>query len=201
MNTIPKPFTLLELSGLKREKVPLSDYAVITIDAQEEYRSGILPLEGITNAIEEGRIILQQARAARASILHVVHCNVPGAKTFAVDSPTFEIFPEYEVKDNEPLVAKKLPNAFAGTDLEARLRATGKKHVLVFGFMTHMCVSSTVRAALDRGYLSTVAASACATRALPGIYGDPLPASKIHEAALTALADRFAWIVRTSSEV
>jgi nicotinamidase-related amidase len=201
MVAISKPFTLLELSGVKREKVPLSDYIVITIDAQEEYRTGILPLDVIANAIAEGRTVLRRSRAEGASILHVVHINAPGAKTFAADSPMSKIFPEYEVRDNEPLITKKLPNSFAGTDLEERVKATGKKHLLIFGFMTHMCVSTTVRAAIDRGYLPTVVASACATRALPGIYGEPLPAAKVHEAALTELSDRFAWIVRGSSDL
>jgi nicotinamidase-related amidase len=59
-----------------------------------------------------------------------------------------------------------------------------------------MCVSTTTRAALDLGYRSTVVASATATRDLPHPTGNGVvPARNIHEAALAALADRFAVIV------
>ena len=85
------------------------------------------------------------------------------------------------------------PNAFAGTDLAAELGAPGQS-ILVAGFMTHMCVSSTVRAALDLGYPATVAADACATRDLPLIDGGVISAADLHAAELAALADRFAAI-------
>jgi hypothetical protein len=39
--------------------------------------------------------------------------------------------------------------------------------VVMIGFMTHMCVSSTVRAALDRGYATTLMWAATASRELP----------------------------------
>ena len=61
--------------------------------------------------------------------------------------------------------------------------------------MTHMCVSSTVRAALDLGYSTTVVANACATRPLPTHDGSVIEADTLHLAALTELGDRFAVIV------
>lgn len=60
--------------------------------------------------------------------------------------------------------------------------------------MTHMCVSTTARAALDLGYRSTVVASACATRDLPDALGGVVDAKTVHRAALAALGDRFAII-------
>jgi hypothetical protein len=65
--------------------------------------------------------------------------------------------------------------------------------------MTHMCVSATVRAALDRGLSSTVAMDATATRDLPDpLGGGDLPAGIVHRAALAAIADRFATVVRAA---
>ncbi len=92
------------------------------------------------------------------------------------------------------MIEKGLPNAFAGTDLYDRLNRADLSHLLVAGFMTHMCVSSTVRAALDVGYRSTVVAAACATRVLPDGAGGTLSADQLHRAELAALADRFATI-------
>src|SRR5690349_14190012 len=80
---------------------------------------------------------------------------------------------------------KRLPNAFAGTGLEAAVRATGRRELILAGFMTHMCVSSTARAALDLGYRTTIVAGATATRDLPDPTGlGVVPAADVQCAAL-----------------
>jgi nicotinamidase-related amidase len=87
--------------------------------------------------------------------------------------------------------------------LQKTIDATGRKELVVVGFMTHLCVSATVRSALDLGYRTTVVADATATRDLP----DPLvapeaqgvqKAESVHRATLAALADRFAIVVRNA---
>jgi nicotinamidase-related amidase len=61
--------------------------------------------------------------------------------------------------------------------------------------MTHMCVSSTARAALDLGYRTTVVSDGSATRALPSpIDGSAIPGEAVHQAALAELADRFSIV-------
>jgi len=68
--------------------------------------------------------------------------------------------------------------------------------------MTHMCVSSTARAALDLGYRATVIADATATRALPDPTGGPdLAPEALQRAALAELADRFAVVAPLSALV
>ena len=96
----------------------------------------------------------------------------------------------------EPVIEKTLPNAFAGTDLQARLEATGRKNLVLAGFMTHMCISSTARAALDLGYRTTIDADSCATRDLPDGRGGAIAAAAIHDVVLAELSDRFAIIAR-----
>ena len=70
----------------------------------------------------------------------------------------------------------------------------GRTQLVIAGFMTHMCVSSTARAALDLGYKATVAADAAATRDLPDPMGGVITADALHRAALAELADRFAIV-------
>jgi nicotinamidase-related amidase len=67
--------------------------------------------------------------------------------------------------------------------------------------MTHMCVSSKVRAALDRGYATTLVGAATASRDLPDIRGVTIPAQVVQEASLAALADRFAVVVDRVDEL
>jgi isochorismate hydrolase len=92
-----------------------------------------------------------------------------------------------------------LPSAFAGTQLQARLSDLRRPALLLAGFMSHMCVSTTARAALDLGHLVTIAADATATRALPDVFGGPdLPAAHVHRTALAELADRFAAVLASA---
>ena len=94
------------------------------------------------------------------------------------------------------MIEKGLPNAFAGTELKAALDALGRKEMVLAGFMTHMCVEATARAATDLGLKATVVASATATRDLPDpLTGAAVPAAEVHRNALAALNDRFAVVV------
>ena len=172
------PKTLMEMAGVPAQPHALASSALIIIDAQNQYLSGPLALSGIEAALEEGARLLQAARDAGTPIIHVKHRGAAVAP-----------------RDGEAVVEKRLPNAFAGTDLDERLKAAGVKTLIVAGFMTHMCVSSTVRSALDHGYGTTVVANACATRDLPDGEGGVLSADGLHRAELAALSDRFAIIV------
>lgn len=61
--------------------------------------------------------------------------------------------------------------------------------------MTHNCVSSTVRSAVDHGWRVTVVASATATRDLPDGKGGVVPAAGIQRGVLTGLSDSLAVVV------
>ena len=67
--------------------------------------------------------------------------------------------------------------------------------------MTHMCVNSTARGAFNLGYAPTVVAAATATRSLPGVGGEPVPAAVMHSASLAAIADLFAVVVPDGSGI
>ncbi len=197
MSTLPK--TLLEIAGAPRHPSPLAVSALILIDPQTEYVSGGAPLDGIAAAIAEARALLALARRNGVPVFHVVHHGRPGAALFDPAGPGAAIIPELAPREGEAVVIKSLPNAFAGTDLHRHLQAAGRSELIVAGFATHMCVSATVRAALDLGYRTTVVAGAVATRDLPDPLGGIAPAATLHRAELAALADRFAVVVRDVS--
>ena len=64
------------------------------------------------------------------------------------DGPMAGIIPPLTPRDGEAVIAKQLPNSSAGTKLDADLKRLGRMGLLVVGFMTHMCVSATMRAAM-----------------------------------------------------
>ena len=194
------PKTLLQMAGADLAPSKLSDSTLVVIDAQNEYRSGALPLTGVDAAVREIAALLARARAAGVPIVHVQHKGRPGG-AFDLEDERGRIMREAAPECAEAVVQKPLPNAFADTDFAERLAAAGRKQLVIAGFMTHMCVSSTARAALDHGYRVTIPAAACATRDLPAPDGGTLKAADLHRAALTALADRFAIIARDAAAV
>ena len=196
-----EPQTLLKMVGVKSEASHLSDSVVVIIDAQREYVDGKLRLDGIDASLKEASIMLERARKAGTPVIHVVHKGKPGGVLFNPDGPYFEIASAVAPKQDEPVVVKTLPNAFAGTKLEDLISKTGRKNLIVIGYMTHMCVSTTVRAALDKGYRTTVVAGATATRDLPDGSGGTVSAKDVQRANLAALADRFATVVQSAKEI
>ncbi len=189
------PKTLLELSGADLRPPRLRDAALVMIDLQNEYLAGPIALPDATSAIANATKLLARAREAGARIFHIAHKGRPGG-LFDRDAERGAIVPALAPLPDEPVIEKGLPNAFAGTDLQAQLTAIGRKDLVLAGFMTHMCVSSTARAGLDLGFRITVDANSCATRDLPDGRGGTIAAATIHDIALAELSDRFAIIAR-----
>jgi len=190
-----RPKTLLEMAGAVATASRLKDAAVVVIDAQREYVDGALPLSGVEPALAEITNLLARARAAGAPIVHVFHQGRAGG-AFGPGTPGAEIAAQAAPGPDEILVGKRLPNAFAGTDLAERLAALGRKEIILAGFMTHMCVEATARAAIDLGLKANVVAAATATRDLPDPTGaSTISAAEVQRNALAAIADRFAVVV------
>lgn len=189
------PKTLLELSGADLTPPRLRDAALVLIDIQNEYLAGPLTLPDARPAIARAAVLLARAREGGSAIIHIAHRGKPGG-LFDRTADRGAIVAELAPREEELVIEKALPNSFAGTDLQARLAASGHTNIVLAGFMTHMCVSSTARAALDLGLRTTIAADACATRDLPDGHGGALSARTIQEVALAELSDRFAIIAQ-----
>jgi nicotinamidase-related amidase len=192
-----QPATLFELAGVTLRPAQPSDpdAVLLIIDAQREYVDGALPLSGVQAAIAEIERLLAQARAAGTPVIHVVHKGQGGpGSLFHPAAPGFEIVAPLRPQAGEAVIEKSRVSAFAGTGLEEAIQRSGRKNLIVVGFMTHNCVSTTARAARDLGYAPTLVAAATATRDLPDGQGGVIPAALVQQASLAALADRTAAI-------
>ena len=76
----------------------------------------------------------------------------------------------------EAVIDKPGFGAFYATDLELLLRAGGITHLSLAGVTTDICVHSTLREAVDRGFYCTTVSDACAA-------GDP----EVHAAMLKCI--------------
>jgi len=192
--------TMLQMAGATPSPAKMADGVLLIIDAQREYTDGLLPLAGVGAAIDALAVLLEKARSAGAPIVHIRHQSK--GKAFNPASSGYEIVGPLAPRNGETVIDKGLPNAFAGTDLARNLSATGRKNLIVGGFMTHMCVSATVRSATDHGYMSTIAADTVATRDLPdAVGGATVTAEALNRVTLAALSDRFAWVVSKAAQI
>jgi len=186
--------TLRDLSGLPDVPAALADSTLVLIDCQNTYTQGVMELEGVAAALDEAAALLDRARTAGIPIIHIQHSDGPGS-LYDIDGESGAIVPAVAPRKGEPVVVKNYPNSFVQTDLDERLRAANASNLVLAGFMTHMCVNSTARGAFNLGYAPTVVASATATRSLPGVNNEPVPAAALQAASLAALSDLFAIVV------
>ena len=196
--TLPK--TLRDVSGLGTDAPALEGSALIMIDLQNTYREGVMKLEGVEPAIVEAKKLLGRAREAGIPIFHIQH-DAGAGSPYDVHDRIGAISDEVAPKAGEPVIVKNYPSAFVGTDLQAKLEATGVKDLILCGFMTHMCVNSTARSAFNLGFRPTIVAATTATRDLPGPDGSVVSASHIQMASLAAVADLFAVVKPHESDI
>ena len=197
------PKTLLEMAGAPSAPPPLDRAALVLIDCQMEYVNGALALSGVDAALDEAARLLALARAEGVPVVHVIHLGRAGGGLFDPEGEFAAIARQAAPLPGEPVITKAMPNAFAGTGLDAQLKEYDRSELIIAGFMTHMCVSvsSSARAASELGYRTTVVAGAAATRDLPDGRGGVVKAEDLHRAELAALADRFAVIVATAGDL
>ena len=192
--------TLRQIAGLADQPAALADSTLIMIDCQNTYTYGLMELEGVQPALDQAAELLERARSARIPIVHIMHDSGPGSP-YDVRDQIGQIVDRVAPREGEPVVVKTFPNAFTETDLHQRLTAAPGRDLILAGFMTHMCVSSTARGAFSLGYRPSVVAGATATRALPGPQGEPVSAAAVQAASLAGIADLFGIVVPTAGAI
>lgn len=192
--------TLRTLEDMPSTPPPLRDSVLVLVDCQNTYTYGVMELDGVQAALEEAATLLDRARTAGIPVIHIQHNGGPGSP-YDITAEVGAIVDSVAPRDGEPVVVKQFPNSFVQTDLDERLKAVGTTNLVLAGFMTHMCINSTARGGFSLGYAPTVVASATATRPLPGVGGETVPADALQSASLAALSDLFAVVVPDSAAV
>lgn len=159
--------------------------ALVLIDIQNDYfEGGKLPLENPIAAANNARQLLDSFRQNGQLIIHIEHDNVDESRPFLFRGTQGQLIHESVAPLSDEIVIKKqFPSAFWQTNLQEVLEQHGVQNLVIAGMMTHMCVSTTTRAAMERGYMATVITDACATCDLE-FQGEILPAQTVHRSAL-----------------
>lgn len=175
---------------------------LLLIDIQNDYfPGGAYEVPGSRAAADRATFLLDAFRTQRKQIMHVQHIATrPNATFFLPGTAGAELHASVRPNQGEAVVTKHFPNAFRETELLARLRETGAKHLLIAGMMTHMCIDATTRAAHDLGFTCTVASDACAAPA-QSHGGVEVPAPQVHAAFLAALSGSYAEVIPAAQAV
>lgn len=174
--------------------------ALIVIDAQNEFsQNGKRPVPNFLNAIEVIKKHADLARISKMPIAWVRHFNKPE------ESPAFvpgtwgaELHPGLGPavgNELEKEFQKNVYGAFTGSDIGYWLKELGVSAVLITGFYTHGCVSTTAREAIMRNlnvYLDIHATGACNIK--HELLGE-LTADEVRRSALLQLVNMGATIV------
>jgi nicotinamidase-related amidase len=130
---------------------------LVVVDAQNEFSpAGLRPVPNHADALDCIRDRVAEARREGRPIAWVRHYNKPDESrafvpgTWGAELPS-GLGPHPGLRC-EKLFEKDVYGAFTGTGLEQWLREIGATSLLLVGFYAHMCLSTTAREALVRGF-------------------------------------------------
>ena len=169
--------------------------ALLIIDVQNDYFPG--GANELSHPLEaEKRIqkLIAESRTCGRLVVYIQHFNPPDDTFFLEGTFGAEILERIRPQPGDKVIIKRYPNSFLETELDAYLKSLQVDTLVVCGIMTHICVDTTVRAAMDYGYRVRLVADACATMDLV-LNGETIPAETVQKAFIAAMDGVFATIV------
>ena len=173
--------------------------ALILIDVQKGFDDPKWGRRNNPNAETSMARLLDAWRSASLPIFHIQHLSRQLTSPLRPGQMGCEIKEIVRPMAGEPVIQKCVNSAFIGTALEYRLLQTGVRRIVLVGFTTDHCVSTTARMAANLGFETVVVSDATATFERTGQTGKRYSAEEIHELALVSLHDEFAVILDSES--
>lgn len=187
---------------LTTNDVPLSQSALLVVDAQDSFKVGPR-WERRNNRLFERNVstLIDAYRAAGLPVIFFLHTD--GDPGFERDSVHLRLMDFIHPIAGEPVMLKDTRNAFTSTTLQATLLGLGVRRVAVTGISMEQCCETTTRVAADLGYAVDFVIDATMTFPIPNpdVPGEELGVAAIEERTTYALRRRFARIVRTATLV
>ena len=169
--------------------------ALLIIDVQNDYfPGGANELSRPFEAEKRIQELIAESRTCGRPVIYIQHFNPPDDTFFLEGTLGAEISARIRPQPEDKVIIKRYPNSFLETELDAYLKSLQVDTLIVCGMMTHMCVDTTVRAAMDYGYQVCLVTDACATMDLE-LNGETIPAEMVQKAFIAALDGAFATII------
>ena len=187
---------------LTSDAVPLTQSALLVIDAQESFTVRPRWARRANHDFEANVSALVDAyRAAGLPIFYFLHTD--GDAEFALDSPHLRLMDFLSPRPGEPVMLKNTRNCFTSTTLQAKLVGLGVRRLAITGIQLEQCCETTARVAADLGYAVDVVVDATDTFPIANtdVPGQELGVDAVVERTIYALRGRFARIVSTATLV
>lgn len=180
---------------LQSSQVPVSESALLVIDAQDSFKVGPR-WEQRSNRDFERNVdaLIRLYRDAGLPVIFVIHTDED--EHFSPDSPHFKLMDFIQRRNGEPLIIKNTRNCFTSTALGPMLLERGVRRLTIAGIQTEQCCETTTRVAADLGYAVDFVTEATMTFPIPNydVPGQALDVDAIIERTEYALRRRFARI-------
>lgn len=171
----------------------LENACLLIIDVQEGMFSiDSNPVYNADELLQTIKNILDRAREVGFPIIFVQHESAPGGLLDRANA-SWAIMPEVSPNEAEPIVYKKTPSAFVGTNLQAMLEDRQISTLAITGLQSELCVDSTVRHATFLGFNVILVQDAHST-----FDNKVLPAQDIIAHENYVLGEHFASLVSAS---
>lgn len=173
--------------------------ALVVIDVQNEYLTGNLPIRFPDPLVSVPNVAAAMAAAEAGGVPAVVvaHVEDEGSPVFARGSEGAALAEGIASRPAAHRVEKTGVSAFAGTDLERWLRASGVDTVAIAGYMTQHCCAGTARDAAALGFAVEFLSDATGTLGLVNEAG-AISAEELHHSALVTMQSEFAAVATTA---
>lgn len=171
--------------------------ALLLIDVQQGFDQPVWGNRNHRGAEQRIEQLVGAWREVNWPIVHVQHMSTEPDSVLRPGLPGNAFKPEAMPLVGEPVFQKTVNSAFIGTALEAWLHEREISSLVVAGFTTDHCVSTTVRMASNLGFDVVVVEDATATHERTGHDGVRYSALQMHNLALASLHGEFATVRST----
>ena len=176
--------------------------ALIIIDVQKAIDASYHAAHGARNNVDaEGKIarLLAAWRRDGRAIIHVRHDSTFSESAYRPGQQGNDFKEEVAPLSGEVIIPKTTNSAFIGTALDATLRASRIRTLIVTGVSTNNSVEATVRMAGNLGFDTYLVADACFTFARPDFDGTLRSADEVHAMSLANLDGEYCTVVKTDA--
>ena len=173
--------------------------ALIIIDVQKGFDEPVWGERNNPQAEDNIARLLEVWRNHARPVYHIQHMSLSPTSPLNPNHPGNAIKDAVQPHAGEPLIQKTVNSAFIGTDLEQQLRKVGYNSLVIVGFTTPHCVSTTARMACNLDFKTYIVSDATAAFALTGHDGHLYSAQEIHDVTLATLNGEFATVMETES--
>jgi nicotinamidase-related amidase len=173
--------------------------ALVLIDVQEGFSDPSWGKRNNPQAEANIQLLLNWFRSRNWPVIHVQHLSAEPNSPLRPERPGVRFMEFAAPLNGESVFQKSVNSAFIGTSLDAHLRSEGIGSIVMVGFTTDHCVSTSARMAANLGYKVKLIADAIVAFERRSIDGQHLPAELVHQVSLASLQGEFATVLQATS--